>query len=97
MKKMGRGTSYEKARIASLVRSLTIHRKLTTTYPYAKKLMQHGQPATKGVMSMVRSGYRRGDGAQMATVTIKDTALAVQKDADKTDETKRNKKDVAPR
>lgn len=97
MKKMGRGTSYGKARIASLLRSLTIHRKLTTTYPYAKKLMQRGQPATKGVLSMVRSGFRRGDGAPMATITIKDNARAVQKDADKTDQTKRNKKDVAPR
>lgn len=88
---IGRGRDYQKALRLNLVRSLEIHKRITTTRRRARMLksLRLGKDL---ILTPLES--RRGDNAPQVLVEL---VQPKKQDANTTNKTKRNTKKVAPR
>jgi ribosomal protein L17 len=68
MKKTGRGRGYDAALIHNLVRSLTLHKRITTTASKGKRVKTAVLKRKGGVVRIIPLQQRRGDGAMMVAV-----------------------------
>lgn len=89
---IGRGRDYQKALRENLVKSLELHKKITTTRrrAYMLKSLRLGRDL---VLTPLAS--RRGDNAPQVLVELVEATK--KQDANTTNKTKRNTKKVAPR